>query len=166
MKKTKKKTEKTISGLTREDILEAVRGANKEQSDFMRTAAELNRRQLGSIDLTDARQEEDLMDEGKRKQYVSELAFVYKKYVEGEINKFIVAQEDLMAMGFLPDNPQTYAYPFYIKPDDVEKQIIFSRGTLNGLMLVREFFERAYNEHQGDSVVPPNFDKYKIMSEE
>lgn len=95
-----------------------------------KTAVMLVRHILGSIDQWDAHDRDPERLEGTdRKNYLARLASNYD-LIKKIIRRFIVAQEQ-----------------YAMRAVDNEKTLMFSRGTTNGLMLLEEELENAFQEH-------------------
>lgn len=105
---------------------------------------ELLRRQLGSIDLKDVKEEE--MTEAERKEYCAAIFAVWPR-LEKDINKFLHSQ--LLFIG---------------AEADTWERVIFGKGTFNGIDLLREHWQKTANEYQAIAK-PDEFDKHKVISE-
>lgn len=113
------------------------------------TATSLTRHQLGSIDLEDI--PEEPTDPAERKNYNGQVSAFFKLVAEPEISRFIQAQ-----LEFIGKEAATW------------EQTIFARGTINGLFLLREKWEKAHRAHLADQERPQEserFDRYNPISE-
>lgn len=106
---------------------------------------ELTRHLLGSISLSDIRDKGEMTDE-ERLIYLNKVATIYESVIQPTIKKMIIAQQEFMA-----------------NEADGIRQIDFSRGTINGLMLVMDKFRDSYNEYLELTRPPETFDRNKIM---
>ena len=110
-------------------------------------SSELIRHKLGSIDLPDI--ENKIMSTQERMEYCGKVALNFKTVIEPEIKKMIKLQEEWMAE----------------KSDGVQ-QFDIGRGTINGLLLVLEKFEKDYSDYiqyLEDEKNKGKFDKDKIL---
>ena len=110
-------------------------------------SSELIRHKLGSIDLPDI--ENKIMSPQERRKYCGKVALNFKTVIEPEIKKMIKLQEEWMAE----------------KSDGVQ-QFDIGRGTINGLLLVLEKFEKDYSDYiqyLEDEKNKGKFDKDKIL---
>ena len=105
----------------------------------------LLRHQLGSIDLSDIKEEE--LSESERAEYVAAISAVWPR-LEKDLNKFL--HDQLMFMS--------------IESEDWN-QVLFGRGTCNGLDLLKEHWEKAHNEHRAKGVPKENFDPHNPIGE-
>ena len=105
---------------------------------------------LGSINLEDVRKKESEMAPDDRKAYVTRLASNWD-LIEKIIKKLLVAQEEYMSRGGEAYN------------GDEVKQIVFGRGTINGLFLVHEILKEAFDEFIGTIKPPEPYDKSKLF---
>lgn len=98
------------------------------------TVGDLTRHQLGSIDLTDF---ESLLpqNEEERKAYVRYIASGFKPHLSPVGKKLIQAQLEFLGKEAI----------------DWEKSL-FAKGTLNGIMLLYEEFEKCFGEHIQDII--------------
>lgn len=116
----------------------------KEPTDSERIIA-LLRHQLGSINLDDARDVKE-MTEDERAEYLGRVAVAWKLIMEPMLKKFVISQEEFMA-----------------KNANGEIQYAFSRGTINGLLLVRDELEKLYSEHIERTRPKEGFDRNAII---
>ena len=86
----------------------------------------LVRHRLGSIDLSDVERE---MDENERREYCSTISAVFPR-LERDIKKFL--HEQLL---FISNNAEAW------------EQVIFARGTFNGMDILLNHWEKANAEH-------------------
>ena len=108
--------------------------------------SELIRHKCGSIDLTDANK---VMSKEERMEYCGKVALNFKTVIEPEIKRMIRLQEEWMAT-----------------QSDGIMQFEIGRGTINGLYLVLEKFERDYSDYLQYLEEEKNkgkFDKDKIL---
>lgn len=103
----------------------------------------LLRHLLGSIDLSDVKPLGELKD-GERRDFAASIAIVYGKL--HRILKPLIEDQKEFALTHDGD-------------------IMFSKGTINGLYLVLEEFERWRGEHLDNTAPPPAFDKYATLPE-
>ena len=108
---------------------------------FNKSATLLNRHQLGSLSLDDARDE---LEETKQKERNASIATSYK-HIEISIKKLIIAQQEFMA-----------------NQCENESQLLFGRGTTNGLSLVLEEMQSYKNQHEELSKPKEGFDKHEV----
>ena len=106
---------------------------------FNKSATLLNRHQLGSLDLSDAREE---LSENEQKERSASIATSYK-YIELSIKKLIIVQQEFMA-----------------NQCENESQLLFGRGTTNGLSLVLEEMQSYKLQHEELSKPKDDFDKF------
>ena len=109
----------------------------------LKKAAELNRHQLGSIDLGDILEEEKITDIEQLELALRAVEFNHA-YFEKVLKEFI--NEQLKFIGMKADS---------------ENQLLFGRGTINGLFLVQEWFvkqmgiiEEEHNKAKKGSSIP------------
>ncbi len=99
-----------------------------EDSEFNRDAARIIRHILGSIDLSDVRNIKPKTEEEQR-NYDARMASVF--FDTGKTaDKLIVAQEEHIGMEVMN-----------------QEQLMFARGTINGIKLLRDEFEDAKDRH-------------------
>lgn len=109
---------------------------------FRKSALLLNRHQLGSISL-DTRNKE-LSEEEKKARNIS-IANSFK-YIEPAIKKLIIAQQEFMA-----------------KQCENEQQLLFARGTINGLFIIREELQSYKSAHDEENKPKENYDEHQIF---
>ena len=97
----------------------------------------LQRHLLGSIDLSDVDEE---MNESERKEYVAAISAVFPR-LEKDIKKFLYQQ--LMYSSNQAENWE---------------QVIFGRGTFNGLSLLLEYWKTINQEQLEKSIPKQQFD--------
>jgi hypothetical protein len=97
----------------------------------------LLRHQLGSIDLEDLSEEKE-MSEADRESYCAQIFAVFS-LIEKDIKKMLYQQ-----LMFSANNTEDWG------------QVLFSRGTFNGMYLLLEQWKKAFVEYQ---------DKHKIEKE-
>ena len=104
----------------------------------------LQRHLLGSIDLSDIEEDEE-MSETERKAYCAAIFAVFSR-IEKDLKKALYDQ--LM---------------FSSNQADTWEKVIFSRGTFNGMSLMLERWKKAASEHQK----PPeeDFDRHSPLGE-
>ncbi len=113
------------------------------------TTGDLVRHQLGSIDLKDF---ESFLpkNESERKAYVQYIASGYKGYLDPTFKKLVQTQLEFIGK----------------EATDWEK-VIFARGTLNGISLIFEEFEKCFAEHIQDIMDHnQNFDAHNPINNE
>lgn len=103
------------------------------------------RNKLGSINLDDVRN--IVRKDDELKAYQDAIAAVFKEHIEPTIKKMIIAQEEFMARSSSDMN-----------------QFNIGRGTINGLFLLLEEFEAAYNANAASSTKPEKPDQTTIFS--
>ena len=106
---------------------------------FRKSALLLNRKQLGCIDLSDIKEPKE---ENKKKERNAKIASDFR-YIEPAIKKLIIAQQEFMA-----------------NQCENESQLLFGRGSMNGLALVLEELKNYKSEHEEDTKPKDNFDKF------
>lgn len=106
----------------------------------------LTRHLLASIDLIDVR-DDQVMNPDERKEWVARVASNYA-VTSKIVKRFLVAQEEFIAR--MAEN---------------EKQLMFARGTINGIMLIQEELENAFKEHMANIQPEKPFDKTKLFPE-
>lgn len=112
----------------KEDPFEGLKGAPMISAALMRSI-------LGSIPGVPKKE----MSENERRQFEQTVAAFFPHVIEPTISRLIRAQEELMARG-----SEDLRGIGLVSPDD---QIIFGRGTVNGLTLLIEEFKEAYDSH-------------------
>lgn len=110
------------------------------------TTTDLLRHQLGSINLKDVRDKKELT-ENERKNYVANVAASFK-LIESDIKELIIAQEEFIA---------TQATSW--------DQVLVGRGSINGLYLLLEKYEKAFLEHQDNIKPKDEFNPHAIIPE-
>jgi hypothetical protein len=126
-------------------IEEILAEASKQQPSFDEQSAFLTRHLLGSIDLSDVEPFKRNLTPDQRKAYVAEMSSVYVR-IKPLLKYFIQTQKDFMASGGEVYHGQE------------EKQIIFARGTINGLYLILDELYKLYQEHTTLNPLPPPLD--------
>lgn len=109
-----------------------------EGQDSISVSALLMRKLLGSISLEDVKTRPAMQDQDRR-QYEQGVAAFFPHILKPTIDRLVAAQEQLMARG-----SQEQRYVGIISPSD---QVLFGRGTINGIELVLEEFNEAYQAH-------------------
>ena len=109
------------------------------------TNLDLMRHLLGSIDLSDIKDEE--MNESERKEYIAVISGVFPR-LEKDIKKFLYAQ-----LMFSSNNAENW------------EQVIFGRGAFNGMDLLLNHWKKAYNEQMGEQVPDEKVDENNPISE-
>jgi len=108
----------------------------------------LLRHQLGSIDLSDVDLEEKEMSKEERKQYCAAIFAVFPR-LEKDIKKFLYTQ-----LMFGNNNAETW------------EQVIFGRGTFNGIDLLYKYWKDAATEFEATPKEEKgSVDQTKIMPE-
>lgn len=92
----------------------------------------LMRHLLGSIDLSDIQEEEKELSEADRKAYCSAIFAVFPR-IKKDIKKLLY--EQLM---FISNNAENW------------EQVIFGRGTFNGMDILLEKWQSATTEHEAN----------------
>ena len=100
---------------------------------FHKSVLLLNRNQLGSIDLKDVRDKE--LTENEIKERNAKISSDFK-IIENTIKKLLIAQEEFMA-----------------NQCENESQLLFGRGTVNGLSILLEEFQSYKGQH--DEITKP-----------
>jgi len=113
----------------------------------MPDSLKLLQHQLGSISLDDI--EEEDMSDAERKEYCSTISAVFPR-LEKDIKRFLYSQ-----LMFMSNNAQNW------------DQVIFGRGTFNGMDILLNHWRQAHTEHQDQirEVNSPKFDKSNPIGE-
>jgi hypothetical protein len=106
----------------------------------------LLRHQVGSIDLTDVVDAEE-MSENERAEYCAAISAVWPRILK-DIKKF--QYEQLM---------------FAMNESQIWEQVLMARGTFNGFDLLREHWLIAHNEHVAKGLPKPEFDPHSPVGE-
>lgn len=116
----------------------------KSQSRQEEASSALLRHQLGSIDLSDVTEDEE-MSESERRDYCAAIFAVFPR-LEKDIKKFLYQQ-----LMFSSNNATTW------------EQVIFGRGTFNGIDLLLDHWQKAQAEH----IPPPqeDFDRHSPIGD-
>lgn len=122
------------------DILNSKLDLLKSKPDIV-----LMRHMLGSIDLSDVKEEE--MTEGQRAEYCNTISAVYP-VLEKDIKRLLYAQ-----LMFASNQAETW------------DGVIFGRGTFNGMDILLEHWKKAYDEHIAKTRPKEAFDSTQILSE-
>lgn len=117
---------------------------DEEKKSDQQKVLKLIQHQLGSINVDDISVKE--MTSEERAEYLSRAAVAWKLIMEPKIKEFIRAQKDFMAQNA-----------------DGDIQYAFSRGTINGLMLIKNSLEGEYNEHVERTKPKEEFDRNAVM---
>ena len=112
----------------------------EKNPSFDQQSALLTRHLLGSIDLSDVEPFKRNLTPDQRKAYVAEMSSVYVR-IKPLLKDFIERQKDFIATGGEVYHGQE------------GKQIVFGRGTINGLYLILDELQKLYKEHTNS--VPP-----------
>lgn len=107
---------------------------------FHKSATLLNKNQLGSIDLSDVRDKE--LSENEIKKRNANIANSYK-YIEPTIKKLLIAQQEFIA-----------------NRCENENQLLFGRGSINGISVVLEELRSYKLAHEEDTKPQEKFDKF------
>lgn len=118
----------------------------EDDSDLTAKATKLIRHQLGSIDLSDVEIEE--MTESERAQYLGVAVGAFGNTIKQEAKKLLKAQEEYLS-----------------RTVDNEKTLMFSRGTVNGIMLILETYEDYRKEYIAREKKPDDFDPRNLFPE-
>ena len=116
-----------------------------EAEKWVGTSTELIRHQLGSVDLVDITTDD--MTEAERKEYCSSISGIYPR-LEKDIKKFLHAE-----LMFISNNAENW------------DQVVFGRGTFNGMDLLRTHWKKASDEHIQNIQPPEKFDEHKMLPE-
>ena len=106
----------------------------------------LMRKLLGSIDLSEI-EKDKTMTEQERKDYCATISAVFPR-LEKDIKKFLYEK-----------------VKWSVIESECWEQLIFGRGTLNGMSELLEYWQRAHNEHLERLVPDENFDKNNPIGE-
>jgi len=124
-----------------------------EYTSLEEAAVTLTRHLLNSIDLGDARSKLTMTPE-ERKEYVARISSNFD-LLERLLKRLVIAQEEAMARG---------AMELKSVSDKPETQVVFGRGTINGIMLVWDELDGYFKEHMEN--LPrgkESFDKTKLF---
>ena len=120
----------------------------KSSEKINELSIKLIRHQLGSIDLSDVDLEEKEMSKEERKQYCAAIFAVFPR-LEKDIKKFLYTQ-----LMFGNNNAETW------------EQVIFGRGTFNGIDLLYKYWKDAATEFEATPKEEKgSVDQTKIMPE-
>ena len=106
----------------------------------------LQRNLLGSIDLSDIEDDKEL-SEADRRAYCAAIFAIYPR-LEKDLRNFLHKQLIFSSM-----EARNW------------DQVIFGRGTFNGISLLLELWEKAAKEHEANSKPEEDFDKHSPISE-
>jgi len=106
---------------------------------FRKSATLLNKNQLGSISLDNARDE---LTEEERKTRNASIDSSYK-HIELSIKKLLIAQQEFMA-----------------NQCENEQQLLFARGSVNGLTLALEEMKSYKSQHEELTSPKEKFNKF------
>ena len=107
---------------------------------------ELLRHQLGSIDLSDVQEEEE-MSESERAEYCSIISAVFPR-LEKDIKRLLYEQ-----LLYGSNQAETW------------ERVVFARGTFNGMDLLMEHWRKAHIEHTAKTLPQEQFDKSSPIGE-
>lgn len=110
---------------------------------FNKSATLLNREQLGSISLNEMRDKD--LSENEIKERNAKISSDFK-ILEQTIKILLIAQEEFMA-----------------NQCENEKQLLFGRGTVNGLSLLLDEFQSFKGQHDELTKPKEGFNKHKII---
>lgn len=110
---------------------------------FHKSATLLNREQLGSISLDGMRDKELTENELKERNAKISLDF---KIIEQTTKKLLIAQEEFMA-----------------NQCENEQQLLFARGSINGLTLLLEEFASYKSQHDEITKPKDEFNKFNVI---
>jgi hypothetical protein len=122
--------------------------------DEKELSIELIRKLLASIDLSDVRNKSIgnigvvTKTETEHKNFIQMVTAFFPKIIEPEIKKMIIEQQKFIA-----------------EKVDNQELLMFSRGTINGLMLVYELFLEAFNEYMSSRDNDEEIDPEKLFPE-
>lgn len=105
----------------------------------------LQRNLLGSIDISD--DDADEMDASQRHEYIAAISAVFPR-IEKDIKRFM--HQQLM---YSSNKAETW------------EQVIFGRGTFNGLALLLEFWDNANQEQMEKAKPKAQFDPHNSIGE-
>lgn len=105
----------------------------------------LVRHLLGSIDLSDVKEEEQT--EGERKEYCGAICAVFPR-LEKDMKRFLYDQ-----LMFVSNQADTW------------ERVIFGRGTFNGMSLLYEHWKKANDEHLEKTKPKETFDKHSPIGQ-
>ncbi len=117
--------------------------------------ADVTRRMLGSVTLEDARHAKP-MREDRIRAFEVHMGAIFKDFVEPRLTRLLIAQQELMSLGS-EEMRQLHR--------SVRDQIVYGRGSINGIMLVYEEFREAFDAYMSRSSGTEPFDKYKLFPE-
>jgi len=109
---------------------------------FHKSVTLMNRHQLGSIDLPDIKEE---LTENEQKERNANIANSYK-YIEPTIKKLLIAQQEFMA-----------------KQCENENQLLFGRGSINGIAVVLEELRSYKLAHEEETKPQEKFDEHEVF---
>ena len=112
--------------------------------DLSRADLILLRGYLKSIDLREIRDEKEMSSE-ERKGYVARISSNWD-IVEKVLKRLIVAQEEYIARAV-----------------ENQDQLMFARGTVNGLMIVHEEMKEKFDEHMANIRPQAEFDRKRMF---
>lgn len=119
---------------------------NKKKT-FSEKVTDLNRHELGSIDLSDRLVIPNLKGESRMNYLRSaELVFNNESF-KNEIKALVQAQLEFIAN-------ETTSF----------EQVLVGRGTLNGLFILEEVFEKYHNEFIELTKRPEDFDPFEVTA--
>lgn len=119
--------------------------------------ARLMRELLGSIDVEKFRFERKLSANDLAAYHQTVAAF-FPTIIEPTVKRFIAAQERIMSRG----SAELRQFG-YVDPRD---QVIFGRGTMNGLLILMEEFQQAFYSHiAAVEEKQEKFDPYALFPE-
>jgi len=140
------KLEQSIEDLT--DQLFHARNENamlKGDAEPDKKAVALIRHLLGSVDLDDIELNDMAPDE--RKEYVGKATAAYQGTIKQEGKRLLKAQEEFVARQAEPFN------------------LLFARGTVNGITLFMEIYEDMQIEHRENNKQPEKFNARAMFPE-
>jgi len=101
---------------------------NKES--YLSASADLIREKLGSVSIDHRALNEKAFAVDERKQMVADCANFFKRWLESDIERLINIQAEFTTL----------------QAGDFD-QVVFGRGTINGLLLIKELYEHRFNEY-------------------
>lgn len=123
--------------------------AINDRMDYLRSDKRLNELlqiELGSITIGDI----DFftkLDDTARREYVQAISAIWIDRLKPTFESFIEKQKD------------------FIVKQALDNQIVFSKGSINGIFLLYNFFEQCHNEHKSNITPKEKFDKFNPLPE-
>lgn len=108
---------------------------------------EVMRHMLGSIDLSDHKNDKIEMSESERKEYCAAISAVFPR-LEKDIKSFLYEQ-----------------LHYSSNQAEIWEKVIFGRGTFNGMDILLSFWKSAHEEHLAKLKPDEKFDKHSPIAE-